>query len=348
MSKKQNNLTIKQLLPEARLREILKKIAPLRIGIVGDFCLDKYLHIDPTISKKSLETGLPVHQVTKVRSQPGGAGNVAFNVLGLGVENIFPVTIIGNDGDGFELKKALRHPRISLQHIITDDDYLTPVYTKPVLDRKGNLQELNRLDHVNLNPTSKELEQLVRQQLDQLVSGSNLDGLLIADQAFRTNCGVITNSLIKYLGRPALRKIPILVDSRLRPGDFKNVMVKVNNHETRSALGSLAKGKKLPECGSLLSGKIKSPLFLTLGPKGVLVCHKNKTTLVPTLKLTGELDICGAGDSFASAVLSAIAAGAELVEAAVIGNLAAAVTVQKLSTTGTASPEEIIELYKTI
>ena len=43
--------------------------------MVGDFCLDRYLEIDPALAETSLETGLPVHNVVRVRSQPGGGGH---------------------------------------------------------------------------------------------------------------------------------------------------------------------------------------------------------------------------------------------------------------------------------
>ena len=47
----------------ARLEEIVGHYAKLRIAVVGDFCLDRYLEIDPSKQETSLETGLPVHNV---------------------------------------------------------------------------------------------------------------------------------------------------------------------------------------------------------------------------------------------------------------------------------------------
>ena len=56
-----------------RFQEITSKYASLRIGVVGDFCLDRYLEIDPAKQETSIETGLPVHNVVNVRSQPDGS-----------------------------------------------------------------------------------------------------------------------------------------------------------------------------------------------------------------------------------------------------------------------------------
>ena len=59
----------------SRFQEISARYAGLRIAIVGDFCLDRYLEIDPARQEISIETGLPVHNVVNVRSQPGAAGD---------------------------------------------------------------------------------------------------------------------------------------------------------------------------------------------------------------------------------------------------------------------------------
>ena len=61
----------------ARFQAVTSQYPGLRIAVVGDFCLDRYLEIDPARSEVSIETGLPVHNVVRVRAQPGGAGTVA-------------------------------------------------------------------------------------------------------------------------------------------------------------------------------------------------------------------------------------------------------------------------------
>ena len=53
-----------------RFQDITGRYGSLRIAVLGDFCLDRYLEIDPARSETSIETGLPVHNVINVRSQP--------------------------------------------------------------------------------------------------------------------------------------------------------------------------------------------------------------------------------------------------------------------------------------
>ena len=64
-------------------------------------------------------------------------------------------------------------------------------------------------------------------------------------------------------------------------------------------------------------------------------------TLVPGVRVEGPLDPTGAGDSATAGAVLALAAGATLPEAALMGNLVASITVQQLATTGTARPEEL-------
>src|SRR6187402_1552889 len=103
-----------------RFAEIAARYSRLRLGVVGDFCLDRYLEIDPARAEVSIETGLEVHQVVRVRSQPGAAGTILNNLVALGVGEIFAVGFCGEDGEGYELRRALAaQPTVNLEHLIT-------------------------------------------------------------------------------------------------------------------------------------------------------------------------------------------------------------------------------------
>ena len=103
-----------------RFAAITERFAGLRIGVAGDFCLDRYLEIDPARSETSLETGLPVHNVVRVRAQPGGAGTIVNNLVALGVGRIELVGFCGDDGEGYELRRALAAmPGVELEHFLT-------------------------------------------------------------------------------------------------------------------------------------------------------------------------------------------------------------------------------------
>ena len=69
-------------------------------------------------------------------------------------------------------------------------------------------------------------------------------------------------------------------------------------------------------------------------------------TRVPGVPVEGPIDIVGAGDSAMAGLASALCAGATPVEAALVGNLAASVTVRQLGTTGTASRAQMLQAFE--
>src|SRR5438093_12475023 len=135
----------------ARFEKITNRYPRLRVAIIGDFCLDRYLEVDPTRQEISIETGLPVHNVINVRSQPGGAGTILNNLAALGVGEIHPVGFCGEDGEGWELRRALAALRgVNLDNFLTTPLRRTFVYCKPlVIEPTGPPRELNRLDSKN-------------------------------------------------------------------------------------------------------------------------------------------------------------------------------------------------------
>src|SRR5512145_3253472 len=115
-----------------RFRSITNRYRDLKIAVVGDFCLDRYLEIDPARKEVSIETGLPVHNVVRVRAQAGGAGTILNNLSALGVGTIYPIGFLGEDGEGFELWRALeRLPGVRLEGMIRTEQRRTFTYCKP-------------------------------------------------------------------------------------------------------------------------------------------------------------------------------------------------------------------------
>ena len=113
-----------------------------------------------------------------------------------------------------------------------------------------------------------------------------------------------------------------------------------------SAEASIACARKyypaLERAARTLAARNGRPAIVTAGDLGCLVATADgKTTRIPAVPVTGEIDICGAGDTFLAATACALAAGSDLAEAAALGCRAASVTIRKLRTTGTANWEEL-------
>src|SRR5438067_2938393 len=125
------------MLSDAIIEQILSRLPAVRVGVLGDLFLDRYLDIDATLTEPSLETGLDAYQVVRVRSQPGAAGTVINNLVALGVGQIIPLAVIGDDGEGYELRQALKAmSAVDPIHIISRPDRRTPTYTKPMLGQR--------------------------------------------------------------------------------------------------------------------------------------------------------------------------------------------------------------------
>src|SRR6478735_3186074 len=175
-----------------RFDAITQKYRNLRVAIVGDFCLDRYLEIDPAKQETSIETGLPVYNVTNVRAQPGGAGTVLNNLVALGVGQIFPVGFVGDDGEGYELRCALTgKPGVRLDYFIQTPTRQTFTYCKPLVLESGKApRELNRLDKKNWSPTPS----VIAEQLSAnvLAVAGEVDALILLGQEDQQQTGVLT------------------------------------------------------------------------------------------------------------------------------------------------------------
>jgi len=85
---------------------------------------------------------------------------------------------------------------------------------------------------------------------------------------------------------------------------------------------------------------------LTLGAEGILAYHEGGPTHVPAVRVSGPIDIVGAGDSAIAGITAALCAGATVPEAAEVACLAAGVTIRQVGTTGTASRRQILDCFR--
>lgn len=334
---------------QARLDELLNRFPHLHVLVVGDFFLDKYLVIDRQLTDVSLETGLEIYQVIDIRCSPGAAGTVISNLRALGVR-VTAVGVIGDDGEGYELRQGLIERGVDIEPLIQRSDLFTPTYTKPMMrEPDGREHEIQRLDIKNRIPLPTEVEEEVIARLRTLAP--KVDAVVVADQVQERNCGVITDRVREEIGRLALRyrgKI-FAADSRERIGLFRHVISKPNRREAILAVQPDWKGEftleLARECGAELFRRNQKPVFLTAGPHGIFLFTEEGCQHALAVPLEGEIDIVGAGDSVMAGIVSALCSGAEPKEAALLGNIVASITIQQTGTTGTASPTQVRERF---
>jgi rfaE bifunctional protein kinase chain/domain len=343
------------MLTDRSLDRILDRIPALTVGVVGDLFLDRYLDIDAAKTERSIETGLDAYQVVRIRSYPGAAGTVINNLVALGVKQVVVISVIGDDGEGYELRRALNDlKRVDSQALGLDPRWRTPTYTKPMLQQSGQPpRELNRLDIKNYVPLSAEAEAWVLRFLES--TWPRLDALLVLDQVGPDGCGVITERVAQLLGElgEANADKLILADSRDRITRFRSVWLKPNQSECIRGVRRLRTGPETVEaCAGELARAAGRPVFCTCGAEGIWFVDprpgSERVMRVPAYSVTGPVDIVGAGDSASAALACGVAADASLEEAAAFANLVASVTIQQIGTTGTASPDQLRERWRQV
>ena len=343
-----------------RFDALTSRFAQLRVGIVGDFSLDRYLDIDPAKAETSLETGLPVHNVTRVRCSPGAAGNIMQNLGALGASALWPIGFCGEDGEGFELLRALRGvPGVSLDHFRPTPGRRTFTYTKPLVHTPGRPPvELSRLDIKNWEPTPADVESTLCSALRALAP--RLDALVVMDQAGVPGAGVITPAVLATVRDLTAThpRLVVLGDSRHGLGQFPPLVFKMNTVEfisLRSAgkkqrqliddIGHKAADLPLEEIkagAERLAGANQRAVFVTLAERGIVGAAPGEPAAhVPALPVRGEIDIVGAGDSVTAVLTLALAAGAGIEEAMSLAQAAASIVIHQLGTTGSAHVPEL-------
>ena len=332
-----------------RLHEIAARFARLTITVLGDFCLDRYLEIDPARSETSLETGLPVFNVARVRAQPGGAGTVVNNLAALGVGRIIPVGFAGDDGEGFELLRALQElPGVRMDHFLRTPHRCTFTYCKPLVLEPGEPpRELNRFDTKNWSQTPGEIERQLIASLSEVAE--RMDGLVILDQVDMAGTGVVTAGVLEAVERLAADRpeLLILADSRRGLSGFPPFCWKMNRTELGKLLGEAAPADVDRTIGwaKYIAQRNGRMVFVTLAEEGMAAAMPDGTAIhVPARPIRGEIDVVGAGDAVLASLAAALAAGASPEESLELASAAASVVIHQLGTTGAATIAQIAEV----
>jgi len=329
-----------------QLKHRLNKFSRLKIGVLGDFCLDAYWLLDETNIEYSVETQKPTHAVCRQTYHLGGAGNVVNNLIALGLADVKAFGVIGDDVFGREMIDLMHRQNVDTHGIITQsENWSTNVYAKPYID----LEEQNRIDFGRFNTLTDATADQLLASLDKAMG--SLDGLVINQQLCK---GIHSEYLIGGLQKVIDRhpdKV-ILMDSRDISGRYRNVICKLNASEAarfcgkERPMGPAITVEELTDFAQTIYQKLGKPVIITRSDRGILSFDGKNTHLVPGILVFGQTDPCGAGDTTTATLTAALASGATLSEAIEIGNFAAAIVVQKIRQTGTATPDEIITLAR--
>ncbi|MCP4179005.1 MAG: HAD family hydrolase [bacterium] len=327
------------------LNKALSDIKKSRIGVIGDFCLDVYWEINEVKSEISVETGLQTRAVELQKYSLGGAGNVVNNIHSLGVENIKVFGVLGDDPFAYQMLALMSQLNVDAKGLIKQkNNWSTHVYTKPIC----NDTEENRIDFGNFNELSNEtadnLLNILRENIPSL-------DIIIINQQVISGLHNLENFIPKL--KQIINQFPkkqFIIDSRSFSDKYDNILHKINDYEATTLCGydhkpdDVIPRSEVYESANKLYQKWEKPIFVTRGARGCIVIDESGIYEIPGLQIKGKLDTVGAGDSMLAGIASVLSVGYEPEFAASFGNFVAGVTVQKLYITGTASPEEVINV----
>jgi D-beta-D-heptose 7-phosphate kinase/D-beta-D-heptose 1-phosphate adenosyltransferase len=318
-------------LDAGRLESLLKEFSRVRLLIVGDLVLDEYLWGDAR--RVSPEAPVPVVQVEGESIVLGGAGNVVRNVISLeaGCE---VASVVGMDRNGDRVIALLEELGVDSGGVIRVDGRPTTHKTRIVA--RG--QQIVRVDRETDEPIAPGV-------IDQLLGGlreriAAVDGAILEDYGKGLLVPAATREIIACC---AGANVPVSVDpkSALRPFEGA-ALVKPNLREAEDFTGIRADDARgLDRIAEKLREIVGcTDLVITRGGLGMSVFEGTSSRWDVATCKQEVFDVQGAGDTAIAVLALARAAGASLVEAAVLANAGAGVVVEKVGT-ATASRDEL-------
>lgn len=335
-----------------RIEQLTLRYPKLRIAVVGDFSLDRYLEIDPRNNNLTNKPSYSVCNVKDVRALSGEAGTVLSNLVALGVARIHAIGFCGRDGDGYELLRVLRlSGRVAMNGFIETPLRRTVASIRPMPSNRGsNPSAFNTLNFRNWTPTPLELERKLVGALREVAK--EVDAIIVLDRADIAETGVVTAGVRDAIGSLSREcpGFPVIAASRRILRDWPSVIFKMNRHELATLLGRQFNNTgEISDAALSLARTNGRPVFITLAEEGMIgadaggpgVENDAVSHRAAALPVRGEIDAIGAGDAVCAGIGAALAAGAEVPEALEMANAAASVVIHQIGTPGAATMDAV-------
>lgn len=300
------------------MKPMLPDFSGARVLVVGDVMLDRYWH--GGTSRISPEAPVPVVHVNHEEDRPGGAGNVALNIVALGGQP----ELLGATGD--DAAADILQERLAAAGVECDFQRVPGVPTITKLRVLSRHQQLIRLDFENGFPgfDHDKLKTEVNARLP------TVGALVLSDYG---KGALAASADLIAMGRKA--GVPVIVDPKGR--DFERyrgaTLITPNQAEFEAVVGHCPDERTLIERAlALITRHELTALLITRGEQGMTLVRHGEPELHLPAHAREVYDVTGAGDTVVSTLAAALAAGEPLSSAVAIANLAAGIVVGKLGT----------------
>jgi len=304
-----------------KMMKVMNNFRGKRVAVIGDIILDKYIFGE--VDRISPEAPVPVVKVTDEKYVPGGAANVASNLVALGAET-YLLGITGEDENGDILFGSADLLGIDTTGILTDEKKKTIKKTRII----SLNQQLLRIDFEDTAYIESHLE---NNFIRKLFAINDLDALIVSDYAK----GTITEKLMEKLKKFCKdRKILLVVDPKPKHKNWYKAVDLLTPNKIEAELMSGIEIEKDVDFHRVLlnlTAEFKAGIIITAGSKGMFVVDGENVVRIATAAKE-VYDVSGAGDTVVAVLTLALSSGADMVTAAEIANHAAGIKVGKLGT----------------
>ena len=309
---------------DTELADAVRHFHASHVLVVGDIILDRY--VTGSVSRLSPEAPIPVLRPQANRFTLGGAANVALNIATLGGHAIL-IGAIGHDQAGDEIEELIA----GIPNIVSA---LVRIPNRPTTAKTRFMtgsHQLLRLDEETTAPLDEAGLQAVMAAVEQHLDTAGV--VVLSDYAKGVLCDGVLDAILARTA--AANKLTIADPKRADFRAYRGATILTpNEHEVRVATRIEADhDAEADRAGRVaLDATGGEAVLVTRSAKGLtLVCRDREAIHLPT-RAREVADVSGAGDTLVAALAVALGAGAPLVDAAMLANATAGISVGKQGT----------------
>jgi D-beta-D-heptose 7-phosphate kinase/D-beta-D-heptose 1-phosphate adenosyltransferase len=316
--------------PAALLPKVLPPLRPVRILVVGEMILDRYVW--GAASRISPEAPIPVLRVERREYRMGNAAFVMANLQALGAE-VRGLSAIGRDANGMLLRRMMVKCGIKTDSIVAVSGRPTIVkerFLGSVQSAGRATQQLLRVDEEDTRPLAAPTERVLKEKL--AVELETVQAVLISD----INKGLLTPSFLRAIIDGARRReTPVIIDPRVS-SDYSiyrgATALTPNRFETEAATGVAMNNRDAWEKGAktLTEQLDLRACLVTLDREGMFLYQRDARAYHISTSPRDAYDVTGAGDVVLAVFGLMVALGESFSAAAALSNLAAGLEVERL------------------
>ncbi|MCZ6502699.1 MAG: bifunctional D-glycero-beta-D-manno-heptose-7-phosphate kinase/D-glycero-beta-D-manno-heptose 1-phosphate adenylyltransferase HldE [Gammaproteobacteria bacterium] len=300
-----------------------------RILVVGDAMLDRYWHGDAR--RVSSEAPIPVVDISEIEDRPGGAANVALNIVTLGAQATL-IAVIGNDEAGNILKSKLRAAGITCR-LVEIEKFNTTTKLR-IVSRNQQLIRADFEDIIDID--SARITPHVVSSLE------DVDSVVLSDY----DKGVLSD-VQPIIKAAAAENKPVMVDPKFKElSTYRGAtIIKPNLGELEHAIGRWSSETEMvSRCQQVIKDLGIEAMLVTRSSEGMTLIRKDSEEVHFPARTREVYDVSGAGDTVISTLAAALAAGETLLDATGLANVAAGLVVGHFGITSVSGPELRLEV----